>query len=166
MGAFDITRCSIAITVVALAMPSSSASAQSSDSSALIRRLAGCYVLTLSPSPRWTASPSQTPPEHFRLESTMRADSLPRVRPSSLHLGVMPRTLESNSLMEASWQLSMGDSVIVAWSTGFSGVVLRLSVQGDSLVGTAHTFIDLPPPPGVVEPTASIVARRVSCAPL
>jgi hypothetical protein len=65
--------------------------------------------------------------------------------------------------MEASWQLLTGDSVLVAWSTGFSGVILRLSVQGDSLVGKARTLIDLPTPPGVVEPTASIVARRVAC---
>lgn len=158
-------RCTIAfLAACALALPVAPLPGQTSDSLALIRRVAGCYRLTLSPSPGWRAQASQTPPERFRLDSMMRRDSLPHVLRSELHLGVEPRVLESRSLMEASWHLIGRDSIQVAWSTGFSGVILRLRIQPDELVGRARTFVDLIPPPGAPpEPDASVVARRVSC---
>jgi hypothetical protein len=61
--------------------------------------------------------------------------------------------------MAASWTMS-NDSIRVIWSTGFTGVTLRLVVHGDSLVGVAATFHDNVTPR---EPTAPVVAVRSAC---
>ncbi len=51
------------------------------------------------------------------------------------------------------------DSVRIAWSTGFSGLTLRLAIKGDSLGGQAETFWDFDRP----HQTANATLTRVAC---
>lgn len=56
-----------------------------------------------------------------------------------------------------------GGTIEVAWSTGFSGVTMKLDVVGDGaeLRGTARPFWDFPRE----SQTADVTATRVACAP-
>ena len=63
------------------------------------------------------------------------------------------------SLHQYSWWTFSGDSILMHWSSGFSGVNLRLA-GGDTLRGVARTFSDVVPGPRF---TAEVVAPRVEC---
>jgi hypothetical protein len=127
--------------------------------------MAGCYRLTLgtwSPPLRsqdWPAS--QTPPQRFELEATIVKLWLPKdtvwvVRPSSL---------VARDRMPANWRYISADSIAVVWSTGFTGVFLRLRVVGDTLRGEATTFHDAHIEGEPPDPRAPVVAVRDTCAP-
>ena len=45
------------------------------------------------------------------------------------------------------------DSVRIVWTTGFSGLTMRLGLKGGSLRGTAETFWDFGRPPQVAQAT-------------
>jgi hypothetical protein len=57
------------------------------------------------------------------------------------------------------------DSINMFWSTGFIGVRLRFVARGDSLVGTATAFRDAHASGDPPDPSASVIATRVNCAP-
>ena len=51
------------------------------------------------------------------------------------------------------------DSVSIVWTTGFSGLTMKLAVARDTLHGVAQTFWDFPRPPQ----TSQVTGRRVVC---
>jgi HEAT repeat protein len=51
------------------------------------------------------------------------------------------------------------DSVSIVWSTGFSGLTMKLAVAADSLRGQAETFWDFPRP----QQTAQVMGRGIPC---
>jgi hypothetical protein len=75
-----------------------------------------------------------------------------RVEPSPVVLGVE---------RQAGWLAdTTARGVEILWGSDFVGVLLRLQVRGDSLVGTAETFHDFHGPPAVHMPA---VAVRMTC---
>jgi hypothetical protein len=122
------------------------------------RAMAGCYQATLG---HWS-SPLHidhwVPPSTFQLDTTVLSLWLPRdtawaVQPKLVHRDRLP----------ASWRYTAPDSVVISWSTGFSGVQLRLRVTGDTLRGEAITRDDkhiVGEPP---DPRAPVNAIRVPC---
>lgn len=60
----------------------------------------------------------------------------------------------------AYWLPITGDSLMVAWSDGVSGLTARLRVVGDSLSGIAGTFTDMSLLP---KPSRPVSAHRVPC---
>jgi len=133
------------------------------NATARIRKIAGCYALTLG---RWSrplrseeGGPTvQTPPSSFRLDTVpvQKTGQVPRfaVEPVQLVAGRMP----------ASWALSPNDSINLFWSTGFVGVRLRLAVHGDSLLGVATAFHDAHAFGEPPDPSAAVVATRTVCS--
>jgi len=137
--------------------------AQPPADSAAVRRLSGCYRLTLG---RWsrpleaTAIPqARTPPERFRLDTT----ALPG--PFSAGYAVEPPAVFATrrGVRPAAWRPLGGDSLRVFWSTGFVGVRLHLVAQGDTLVGRAVTFHDAYAEGEPRDPEASVTAVRIGC---
>ena len=125
--------------------------------------LAGCYRHTVgawTPPLRaqdWPAS--QTPPPEFELDPTIvsgwpSADTVWTVRPAAL---------VSRRHIPASWRYVRPDSVNIVWSTGFTGVYLRLRIVGDTLRGQATTFRDAHIKGEPPDPRASVVAVRHTC---
>ena len=153
----------IAVPVSGLAAASPLA-AQPSDHVATLRRLAGCYQLTLGPWSRPGLAPAvaaaQTPPARFRL------DTVAVSRPSAGGYAVEPMELLEGQGFRgrpAKWSPVGRDSVAIAWSTGFVGVALRLAVRGESLIGRARVFDDVQMAGEPPDPEASVTAIRVRC---
>jgi hypothetical protein len=126
--------------------------------------IAGCYRLevgTWSPPLRaqdWPAS--QTPPQRFQLDTNVVSLWLPK----DTVWAVRPRSLVSRDRMPATWRYISADSVAMVWSTGFTGVYLRLRIVGDTLRGLATTFHDAHTDGEPPDPRTSVVAVRDSCA--
>ncbi|GJG86473.1 hypothetical protein tb265_16540 [Gemmatimonadetes bacterium T265] len=125
-----------------------------------MRALAGCYRLTVG---SWQRAPaggptmtSQQPPARFRLDTVV----LPP--PFDHRFAVQPAKVAGGN-----WPAGRsvaGDSVDLWWSTGFTGVRLRLAARGDTLVGRAETHHDshvVGEPP---DPEAPVRAVRTRCA--
>lgn len=153
----------LAVLLALVLMPTSAElAAQSKPSAAAI---AGCYRLILdtwSPPLRaqdWPAS--QTPPSEFQLDTTIVSLWLPR----DTVWAVQPTVLVSRSRMPASWRYVGTDSVAIVWSTGFTGVDLRLQIVRDTLRGQARTFHDAHVEGEPPDPRTSAVAVRSRCAP-
>jgi len=123
--------------------------------------VAGCYALTLGPwsPPTPSGSANRDPePAVFWLD-TSRAfvgGGMYRVRSNSELLASQGRNFPP------AWRLRKPDSLIMSWSTGFTGVDYAFGVRGDSLIGTARAFTDVMSRP---RPSASAVAIRVTCPP-
>jgi hypothetical protein len=60
------------------------------------------------------------------------------------------------------WERLPSDSVAITWSTGFSGITLRLGRDGTSLRGTARLFDDRAVK-GELDPETSAYLRRLPC---
>jgi hypothetical protein len=60
----------------------------------------------------------------------------------------------------AGWHLVGDDSLVVSWSTGFTGLELRLGLAPDTLGGVAEAFHDRCLR---CEPTAPVTAWRIPC---
>src|SRR6476646_9761920 len=126
---------------------------------AMIRDRAGCYALTLGP---WSrpllaaegGATARTPPSRFRLD-TVVVQTRPSRRFAVQPAGLLP------SRLAASWALTPNDSMSMVSSTGFVGVILRLAIHGDSLVGIATAFQDAHTPGELPAPSASVIATRV-----
>jgi hypothetical protein len=74
---------------------------------------------------------------------------------------VEPSQLVLGRERQAGWLAdTTARGVEILWGSDLVGVLLRLQVRGDSLVGTAETFHDFHGPPDVHMPA---VAVRVTC---
>src|SRR5690349_1362037 len=78
---------------------------------------------------------------------------------------VYPDTLWPRSGMPASWRRSDAgdDSLMIAWTTGFHGIELRVDPRGDSLVGRAQPSSDARVRGEAPPPEADVVAVRIPC---
>jgi len=132
----------------------SRASAQRADASGF-RRFLGCYRLTLSSWSKPYEYPQ--PPRIFRLEA----------RPTdTTDDGVTYRVVSPNppgfGKFPPGWTLRGPDSVEVFWSTGYTGVTLRLVARAGVLTGRAQAFSDIVGP-DIIEAIGSARAARISC---
>ena len=129
--------------------------------------MAGCYVIEVG---EWSGPfPSgwpeiHQPPDTVRLGLERAWPELPATamrteRALSPHLPELVRH-GRESRFPPFWEVGTADSLILAWSTGLAGVVLRLAGTTDLLSGTARAFHDVR---GVVQPTAPASAKRVPC---
>ena len=75
---------------------------------------------------------------------------------------VAPARVSALGEWPAGWAVA-GDSVDLGWSTGYTGVRLRLGVRGDTLVGRAVTFRDVHHPGEPPAPAAPARAVRTRC---
>ncbi len=132
-------------------------------SSAHAADVAGCYRIRLGP---WSGPfPSGWPDVH-QPPPTFRLDSVPLPAPHDQggFRRVSPdlAVLHGLTRFPPGWKQVGRDSVHIYWSTGFSGVELRLvHVSPDTLHGVAEAFYDVI---GPVEPTAPAVAWKIPCA--
>ena len=59
------------------------------------------------------------------------------------------------------WRPTGGHSLEIVWSTGFSGLTMRLKIDGEALKGKAKPFWDFP---FRRRPSARVLAHKVNCA--
>lgn len=122
--------------------------------------LVGCYDVELGPWMSETPSESDslfvTPPPRIQLHST--AGKGLGDRPQDLALTPAPGALPSVHRY-SSWEWIGPDSIELSWTTGFSGLRMRLAVGGPALRGTAETFWDFTRD----RQRAQVVATRVAC---
>ena len=57
------------------------------------------------------------------------------------------------------WKIDGTDTITLVWTTGFSGLEMKLHLEGDTLKGQAGTFWDFPR----TRQKAEVVARRIGC---
>ena len=146
--------------------------AQTPEVPANVRRVAGCYRLTLGPWARFPTadrriSPDERPPTQFALEPALLDTGrlIARVPPPNRRYRVTPARLAAGDWSVARWLLSERDSVGVIWPIGAVGgnVAVLLGGRGDTLVGRA-TRADTWPERGRADPEAPARAVRVPCA--
>lgn len=119
----------------------------------------GCYELTLS---EWRPNVKLgddareiTPPHRIQLLSERGTQGW-----EAEGYIVQPAPGVTASVHRGSyWRPKGPQSVEIVWTTGFSGLVMGLRVQGDALRGTAKSFWDFPRK----KQTADVVARKVDC---
>ena len=144
---------------VAVATYVSVAAAQ--DSTQAVARIAGCYAVELGP---WSGSfPSGSPASH-QPPPTIRLDTaqfVERYASRVQHRQLAPPiTVAGRQRVSLGrWRVA-GDTLVMSWSDGFSGVSLSLGLRPDSLRGGARAFYDVI---GPVQPTAPVLLRRVVC---
>lgn len=119
----------------------------------------GCYDLEIGSWSRPVGGDSlyYSPPGRIRL------DSLPAEGHFSDPTGyrVHPAPGSPPSIHDhVSWKPTGADSIVISWSTGFSGLQARMIREESLLRGQASTFTDVIP----FEPrTADVIARPVPC---
>jgi len=140
-------------------------SAQVIDTAAQLKRIAGCYDTHMG---RWSGLiplagaglVAHTPPTRFQLDTavvTFGGQSWFAVRPARLAV---------DSPSPATWELRGTHSIVVVWSTAFTGIRLELAVHQDSLIGYATSFHDahvIGEQPA--DPPMAIIATRRACPP-
>jgi hypothetical protein len=57
------------------------------------------------------------------------------------------------------WKPDGADAICLAWTTGFSGLTMKLHPDGDTLKGEAKSFRDFPGR----RQTAKVVAHKINC---
>ena len=73
---------------------------------------------------------------------------------------VLPANGAEPSIHNIAYFQAIGtDSLMIVWSTGYSGLFMRLAVAEDTLRGTAKTFWDFDRP----QQTASVILVRIDC---
>jgi len=125
----------------------------------LVQAVAGCWAVSMAPwRPKMAIDADSiysTPPARIELQTSrgtrMFEDRGWLVRPAP---GVAPSIHGF-----AYFQPLGGDSIRIAWSTGFSGLTMRLVARQDTLRGTAQTFWDF----GRRPQTADVLLVRVPC---
>lgn len=123
-------------------------------------RFAGCYDVAIGPwTPDGRIGPNSlytSPPPRIRLDSLPSPDDAGRDV-----LKVHPAPGSPPSIHRfATWQVVGGDSVLIVFTTGFSGFLMRLAPRGRDLHGRAQSTWDFTRE----RETAPAVARRVSCS--
>ena len=127
----------------------------------------GCYVIEVG---EWSGPfPSgwpeiHQPPDSVRLRPQRAWPETPATLMRT-ELALSPHLPElvrrgRESRHPPTWEIGTADSLVLAWSTGFAGVVLTLAGTTDQLTGIARAFDDVA---GVVQPTAPASAKRVAC---
>lgn len=121
------------------------------------KAFAGCYALELGRWWPWGMGEDTkfvTPPQSIVLQ-------LEHGTVDFEQNGLVIRAIPSGPASRRSsyWVPQTGNGVVLIWTTGFSGVSLRLHKHGDELRGWAHAFFDFPRPPHV----AHVKARRIAC---
>ena len=104
---------------------------------AQIREISGCYAVTVG---AWVVDPRnpirpQVPPDTIRLTTTRVTDT------STTRFQVQPDVFFIHTL-GGNWARS-GDTIIIAWSTGFDGVGMRLTRGDSGLTGTVRYWTDV-----------------------
>ncbi len=118
---------------------------------------AGCYELQLG---RWWPwgmgedTQFATPPRGVELRLQRGTEGFEQE-------GLLIRTIPSDPAPRRSsfWLPHGHNGLDLIWTTGFSGVSLRLTRNGRELRGWAHAFFDFPRPPHV----AHVTARPINC---
>jgi hypothetical protein len=123
--------------------------------------VAGCYQLTLG---EWSRPldnvPTIIPPQQLQLDTAV----LPHLLPRDTLWSVRPSMIPSRGrLPTSSWRYVGSDSVAIVWSTGFTGVQLRLGIFGDTLRGEAIAFDDKQIQGEPPDPRATVQGRRTQC---
>lgn len=120
-----------------------------------VSSLAGCYDLTLVEPQGWANPPGDSahyrPPPRIEL----RASSGERAHPIAVPEGSVP------SPHSGSWSL-LGDTLQLAWSTGFVGLTARVIPDRAGFSGVATTFSDAGG--GAPGPHAVLEGVAVDCA--
>jgi hypothetical protein len=115
----------------------------------------GCYDIVLG---QWDRPADDVPPLPLRV--ALRPDTGSHVLESGRRL-VRALPDSSSSFFRWSWWEPVGvDSVALVFSTGFTGVHMRLRRTGGGATGEARTFVDYLADPSV----ASAELRRVGCS--
>jgi hypothetical protein len=128
---------------------------------ATARELVGCYRISFHrlDSHSWTLDPASFTPSQVFL------DSLQNQYSGGFELRAAPGTRLPKGTADAwrasSWSPTGSDSVQITWSDGFGGVRLALTSEADSLIGTAHTYSDVPS--GPLESQSRAVVSRITC---
>lgn len=117
--------------------------------------LAGCYVVSFG---EWVPkedlgsdSGFVTAPQNIELTTEPNKYGTLTVRPAPGSGGTLHRF--------ATWRVTPKGTVVLAWSTGFSGLTAELGPTAGGLRGRAKTFWDFPRGAQV----ASVSARRIGC---
>lgn len=112
-------------------------------------RYAGCYDMQHGAWNPAEESKFSEPPAHVVLIWN---------GPKKRHtVGAIPGTTPSIHTVN-SWAV-VDEGITVSWSTGFSGVVMKLHPVGTNLEGTLNTFWDFPAKPSF----APVTLTRVTC---
>jgi hypothetical protein len=146
-----------------LAIPASLSLCQESSSSgppismSAVAPFAGCYELQLG---RWWPwgmgedTQFATPPQRVELQLQHGTDGFEQ---NGLLIRTIP--LGTASRRASFWLPQDRNSVDLIWTSGFSGVSLRLARHGKELRGWAHAHFDFPRPPHM----AHVTARPIAC---
>jgi hypothetical protein len=126
-------------------------------SSAAAAPFAGCYELHLG---RWWPwgmgddTKFATPPPRIELKLQHGAEGFEQN-------GLLIRAIPPGTVSRRAsyWLPQPYNRVVLIWTSGFSGVSLRLHKNWDDLGGWAHAFFDFPRPPHV----AHVKAKRIAC---
>jgi hypothetical protein len=117
---------------------------------------AGCYEMHLG---RWWPwgmgedTQFATPPQRVELQLQRGMDGFEQN-------GLLIRTIPTGTAPRRSsfWLPQGRDGVDLIWTSGFSGVSLRLNRHGKELRGWAHAHFDSPRPPHIARATARPIA--------
>lgn len=117
--------------------------AQSPDARAMVRKLSGCWTVTLgayAPAMDLGADSGYSrPPKRIDLDSVRGS------RLASYGWTIRPSLGIPTSIDESSYFNPIGaDSVLLIWTTGFSGLKIRAAIGNDTLRGVATPFWDFP----------------------
>ena len=123
------------------------------------KQVSGCYQLTVS---EWNP-PLGGDKDYHSIPTLIRLDTVAAFRtgrvvepdiayPMSRPMPGFPR-----------WEI-LGDTVHIAWTSGFAATVVRLTAQGQDLGGWAEASSDAIPSGKPNWPRANVVARRTDCA--
>jgi hypothetical protein len=148
------------IFVILAVSPSETVSQESSSPQTLMSAavpFAGCYELQLGRWWPWSMGDDTkfvTPPQHIELRLQRGTELFER---NGLLIRAIP---PSASRRSSFWLLQGRDGVDLIWTSGFSGVSLRLKKHEKELRGWAHAFFDSPRPPHL----AHVRARPIPCS--
>ena len=114
-----------------------------------------CYALTLGPWTPGTGLPPAAPPGRILLSPDTGTGG-----PSKGQRLVRPMPGSPEASYQGAWWTEVSPSTLVlTWSTGSEGIIMRLVRSGDELTGTARTFGTA----GGAEQSSGVQAERVDC---
>jgi hypothetical protein len=124
------------------------------------RAPARCYHLELG---EWNLPPAE--PLARRLPSWIILDSLRfgdrgKIVLSAEEAEQRQHAIPFDSNRPTGWRYRGADSLVVLWSSGFSGVEMRFGMAADTLLGYAEVFSDVP---GTPRPRTTVTASPFEC---
>jgi len=149
-------KVSVPVAVLIFAACGSAADGSRSPSAPRLER-SPCYALELGPWSHpfpsgWAAI--HIPPAIIRLDTSIVRRGWMQLTPN------IPAIAAARRHREPAWRRLSEDSLHAVWSTGFSGVSLRVRQRGDSLTGQARADYDVG---GPEVPVARLTGRRTAC---